>query len=157
MNLKNISVILLMIGIMAISIASVSAEQHVTVDGVDFVLSDDVKVTLEQDTMINFYIKEQVITGCLSSLSGNELEEFTQNNTEMEFTVAELNTTANGIKEYAFTDGVMDSVGCLLVFKKDNKDFVYYVECSGGTEEDLDTVAENVAIFAIDNKDLQPI
>ena len=155
MNLKNICLILLIIGVLAIG--AVSAENKVTVDGVDFVLDDSITPTLEQDTLVNFKIKDGM-TGYITTTSeGDDLDSYIKNDTDLGYTVTEVASANDNVKEYAFIDEDLGD-GYFLAFKKDNKEFIYLIQNDGiSSDEDITLMAELISYFPIDNKDLEPI
>lgn len=152
--------IIFMIAISSLSMVSAGLfgpdPQEVTVDGVNFVLDGDIKIKGENDNFINFAVKDGV-TGVLSRLINDEdLESYTQNDTEWGYTVLEVNSDSD-IKEYGFVDGDI-SKGYFILFQKDGKNFVYQLTTSLNADDyDVKEMAESINAFIKDNPDLKPI
>lgn len=152
--------VIVMITISSLSMASAglfgSGTQEVTVDGVKFVLDDSFKITGQQNNFINFVVKTGT-TGVLSSLvSDEELNSYIKNDSELGYTVSEVNS-ASDIKEYAFIEDGIDK-GYFIVFQKDGKNFVYQITTElNADDNDVKEVAELMNKFTSDNKDLKPI
>lgn len=130
MNLKNICLILLLIGALTIGTASAglfgSDPVQVTVDGVDFELADDAEIIIEEDKMAGFKI-DNYIKGYIESINDNDLNTYIQNDTEHGYMVSKLEPESKGIDKYSFVDDGNEQWGYFLVFKKDNKQFIYQV------------------------------
>lgn len=156
MKLKNIFFTLLIIGIMAISIATVSAGQQVTINETDFVLDDSITITGEQDNFVNFYL-EKGITGFLSNIvSEDDKNSYIENDTELDYYVMELDTSADGeVKKYAFIDSDI-SKGYFTLFEKNGKEFIFCVQTDPSTEN-FNKMADLLNKFINENKDLKPI
>ena len=159
MDFKKIF-LLLIIGLITISAVNAglfgSGTQEVTVDGVNFVLDDTFKITGQEDTFINFVVKDGV-TGYLTSIVNDEdLEGYIQNDTEFGYTVFEV-TSPNDVKEYGFIDEGIDK-GYFIVFEKNDHRFVYQISASlSADDNDVKEIVEAMAKFASDNNDLKPI
>ena len=97
------------------------------------------------------------MTGVLSRLINDEdLESYTQNDTEWGYTVLEVNSDSD-IKEYGFVDGDI-SKGYFILFQKDGKNFVYQLTTSLNADDyDVKEMAESINAFIKDNPDLKPI
>ena len=162
MRMKKIvlSTIIIMIAISSLSMVSAglfgSDTQKVTVDGVDFVLDGNFKITSQQNTLVNFVVKTGT-TGYLSTiLNDNELNSYIQNDTELGYTVSEVSSNSN-VKEYAFIQDDIDK-GYFIIFQKEGKNFVYCISTGlNADNKNIEEIAESIAEFTIDNKDIKPI
>ena len=154
MNLKNICLILLIIGILAIG--AVSAEVKTTVNGVDFVLDDNAQIISEDGNYTNFKIKDGMTGYIVTTSVGDDLNSYILNDTDLKYSVMKVDS-AKDVDEYAFVDGDLGE-GYFLAFKKDNKDFIYLIQNEDmSTDSEITFMAEMMSGFPIDNKDLKPI
>ena len=155
MSLKKILLILLLIGFLVMG--AVSAEVKTTVDGVDFILDDDITVTSEDNNMTSFKIEDKM-TGYITATSeGDDLNSYIENDTGLGYSVIELETIDNDIKEYFFIDEDLGD-GYFIAFQKDNKDFVYLIQNEGiSSDDDINLMEELMDGFVSENKDIKSI
>lgn len=128
--MKKIILALFFIGIIAVSISTVSAGEKVTVKETIFELPDDAKITQEQDDLVSFEASEGM-KGFIGYIEHEELLSFTKNDTD--YYVESMNTT--GPQTYFFMDKSMQIWGDLMTFNTNGHNFIFEVY----SNETLDT------------------
>ena len=155
-----LSMIILIITISSLSMVSAglfgSDTQKVTVDGVDFVLDGNFEIKGQQNTFVNFVVKNGM-TGHLSTIvNENDFNSYIQNDSEYGYRVSEVSSYKD-IKEYAFIEDGIDK-GYFIIFQKDSKNFVYFISTGlNAGDNDVKQMAESMANFINDNSDIKPI
>lgn len=145
---------MLLVGIIAIS--AVSAEQNINVDGVDFSLDDRLTITQENNDSTYFKLEEG-IHGYIIEISESDIPDYIENNTEMGYSVSKIESS--DLDEYAYIDSGIGS-GYFVVFKKDNKNFVYLIESNddiNNNNEAIPKMGEMITDFMLVNDDLERI
>ena len=162
MNVKKIVLftIILMITISSLSIVSAGLfgpdTQEVTVNGTNFVLDGNIKITGQNGNLVNFALKDG-ITGFLTNIEDDDaLNSYIENDTELGYTAFEVSSVSD-IKEYGFVEDGLNK-GYFILFQKDGNNFVYYISTDiKAGDNDVKEIASSMTEFVKNNKDIKPI
>ncbi len=127
--MKKIILALFIIGIIAVSISSVSAGEKVTVKDYTFELPDDANITQEKDDLVSFEATEGM-KGFIGYIDYEELYSFTKNDTD--YVVESMNSSP---QTYYFIDRSMQIWGYFMTFNTNGHNYIFEVY----NNETLDT------------------
>ena len=157
MSLKKILLMLFIIGF--ITVGSVNAglfssdPKEVTVDGVNFVLDNEAEIIMEEEDMAGFKINTYA-QGYIAAIDDDGLNSYIQNDTSQQYLVSKIDSNLKDIDEYSFVDGANNNMGYFLIFKKDNKQFIYQVYCDN--ESSISLCSALIGQFPSDNDMFNP-